>query len=231
MRIDKAGGSTLRKPGNSEKVEMKRIALIGFLAIVILISGCVKPETQQIKIPDNLTEEQKLIVKIALTNSTVKEMLKGKEVKIDSVSMVSGSTTENGKEISFNLPGAQIYIGNENWTSVIEIIPLVDLKEKRVVRILKGPFIKSILPAPLSEDDNNKAIKIALADSQVKEKIAGRVYEIVNVMDFENRFTEKRVGTTQVLIHVNGTGRAYSVTLNLTENKVIEVGEQEWIES
>ena len=145
---------------------MKKTMLIGFLAIAVLISGCVGPKTEiqpsakalptatpqvssevyqtpnNVTIPDNLTEEQKLIVKIALSNSTVKEMLKGKEVKISSVgSIVSGSTTENGKEISFNLPSVQIYIGSENWTSAIEIIPLVDLKEKRVVRILKGPYV------------------------------------------------------------------------------------------
>ncbi len=157
-------------------------------------------------------------------------MLKGRQVKIDSVGfIVSGSTTENGKEISFNLPGAQIYIGNENWTSVMEIIPLVDLKEKRVVRILSSSFIKPILPAPLSEDDKAKAIKIALADPQVKEKIAGKVYEIIEVTDYENRFTEKRV-ETDVLIHVNGTGKAYSVAVNLTGNRVTEIGEQSWIE-
>jgi len=67
-----------------------------------------------VKIPDNLTEDQ---------------------VKIGSVSMVGGSATENGKEISSNLPGVQIYIGNKDWTSIMEITPLVDLKEKRVVRI------------------------------------------------------------------------------------------------
>lgn len=214
--------------------KMKGTALIGFLAIAVLISGCVVPktETQQVKIPDNLTEEQKLIVNIVLGNNTVKEMLKGKEIKIDSIgSTVSGSSTENGKEISWNLLAVQIYIGNENWTSVMEIIPLVDLKEKRVVRILKNPYIKPILPALLSEDDRAKAIKIALADPQVKEKIAGKAYEIIEVTDYENRFTEKRVGQTEVLIHVNGTEKAYSVAVNLTGNKVLEIREQNWIES
>ena len=47
--------------------------------------------------------------------------------------------------------------------------------------------------------------------------------------DFENRMTGKRVGPTQVLIHINGTETAYSVTVNLTENMVTEVGEQIWL--
>lgn len=157
-------------------------------------------------------------------------MLKGKEVKIISVSMVSGGDMENGKEISWNLPGVQIYIGNHDWTSIMEIIPLVDLKEKRVVRILKGQFIKSTLPMNLSEDDRNKAIEIALTDSQVKEKIGGRDYEVAMVVDYENRMTGKRMGPMQVVIQVNGTGKAYPVTVNLTENKVIEVGEWIWLE-
>lgn len=178
----------------------------------------------------NLTGDQTLAVNIAMDNKTVQEMLRGKEVKIGSVSMVSGSATENGKEISWDLPGVQIYIGNKDWTSIMEIIPLVDLKKKRVVRILKNSFIKPALPMNLSEDDRNKAIKIALSDPQVKEKIGGRDYEIIEAVDYENWMTGKRVGPMQVLIHVNGTGKAYPVTVNLIENKVIEVGEYAWQE-
>jgi hypothetical protein len=187
-------------------------------------------EIPGVKVPDNLTEEQMLAVNIAMDNKTVQEMLRGKEVKIGSVSMVGGSATENGKEISWDLPGVQIYIGNKDWTNIVEIILLVDLKEKMVVRILKGPFINPTMPLNLSEDDRNKAIKIALADPQVKEKIGGRDYEIVEVVDYENRMTVRRVGPMQVLIHVNGTGKVYPVTINLTENKVIEVGEYAWQE-
>ena len=188
-------------------------------------------ESPAVKIPDHLTEEEKLIVQIALKNRTVQEMLRGKEIKISSVSMISGGETdEYGKESSYDLPGVQIYIGNKDWTSIIEIIPLVDLKERKAVRILKNTFIKPTLPVALTEDEKSNALKIALDDPQAKEKIAGRDYEIIDVMDFENWITGKRVGPTQVLIHVNETGIAYSVTVNLTENKVIKVGEQIWLE-
>nr|QNO43253.1 hypothetical protein CPEMFCDE_00013 [Methanosarcinales archaeon ANME-2c ERB4] len=145
--------------------------------------------------------------------------------------MVSGGETdEYGKESSYDLPGVQIYIGNKDWTSIIEIIPLVDLKERKVVRILKNTFIKPTLPVALTENEKSDALKIALDDPQVKEKIVGRDYEIITVMDFENWVTGKRVGPTQVLIYMNETGIAYSVTVNLTENKVIKVGEQIWLE-
>nr|QNO45756.1 Tol-Pal system protein TolB [Methanosarcinales archaeon ANME-2c ERB4] len=188
-------------------------------------------ESLAIKIPDQLTEEEKLIVQIALKNRTVQEMLRGKEIKISSVNMVSGGETdEYGKESSYDLPGVQIYIGNKDWTSIIEIIPLVDLKERKVVRILKNTFIKPTLPVALTENEKSDALKIALDDPQVKEKIVGRDYEIITVMDFENWVTGKRVGPTQVLIYMNETGIAYSVTVNLTENKVIKVGEQIWLE-
>jgi len=188
-------------------------------------------ESLAIEIPDRLTGEEKLIVQIALENETVQEMLRGKEIKISSVSRVSGGETdEYGKESSYDLPGVQIYIGNKDWTSIIEIIPLVDLKERKVVRILKNTFIKPALPAGLTENEESNAIRIALDDPQVKEKIAGRDHEIITVTDYENWMTGKRVGPVQVLIHVNGTGTAYSVTVNLTENKVTEVGEQIWLE-
>jgi len=49
-------------------------------------------------------------------------------------------------------------------------------------------------------------------------------------VDYENWMTEKRVGPMQVLIHVNRTGKVYPVTINLTEYKVIEVGEYAWQE-
>ncbi|MFZ3385381.1 MAG: hypothetical protein WA144_15790, partial [Candidatus Methanoperedens sp.] len=107
-------------------------------------------EIPGLKVPDNLTEEQMLAINIAMDNKTVQEMLKGKEVKIGSVRMVSGSSTENGKEISWYLPGVQMYIGNKDWTSIMEITPLVDLKKKRVVHILKNSFVKPALPMNLS---------------------------------------------------------------------------------
>jgi len=146
------------------------IALLASVAIVIILilslftvttktTSSIGPYPSRIpdnliipgwKVPDNLTEEQMLAVHIAMDNKTVQEMLRGKEVKIGSVSMVGGSATENGKEISWDLPGVQIYIGNKDWTSIVEIIPLVDLKEKRVVRILKNSYIKPALPMNLS---------------------------------------------------------------------------------
>ena len=188
-------------------------------------------ESLAIEIPDRLTGEERLIAQIALKNRTVQEMLRGQEIKIGSVSMVSGGETdEYGKESSYDLPGVQIYIGDKDWTSIIEIIPLVDLKERKVACILKNTFIKPTLPVALTENEKSNALKIALDDPQVKEKIAGRDYEIITVTDYENRMTCKRVGPTQVLIHVNETGVAYSITVNVTENRVTKVGEQIWSE-
>ncbi|MHC1599973.1 MAG: TolB family protein [Candidatus Methanospirareceae archaeon] len=188
-------------------------------------------ESLAIGIPDRLTGEERSIVQIALKNRTVQEMMKGKEINISSVSRISGGEPdEYGKESSYDFPGVQMYIGNKDWTGIIEIIPLVDLKERKVVRILKNTFIKPALPADLTENEESNAIRIALDNPQVKEKIADRDYEIITVMDFENWMTGKRVGPTQVLIHVNGTGMAYSITVNATENEVTEVAEPIWLE-
>ncbi|MEA3283223.1 MAG: hypothetical protein U9Q68_11865 [Euryarchaeota archaeon] len=188
-------------------------------------------ESLAIEIPDRITGEERSLVQIALKNMTVQEMMRGKEINIGAVSRISGGETdEYGKASSYDLPGVQIYIGSKDWASIIEITPLVDLNEGKVVRILENTCIKPAHPVGLTENEESNAIRIALDDLQVKEKIAGREHEIVLVTAFENLMTGKRVGPTQVLIHVNGTNTAYSVTVNLTENKVTEVGEQIWLE-
>jgi len=72
------------------------------------------------KIPDRLTEEEKLIVQIALENRTVQEMMRGKEIDISSVSRISGGETdEYGKVSSCDLPGVQIFIGTKDGASII----------------------------------------------------------------------------------------------------------------
>ncbi len=226
----------------------KHIRMMVFVIVFVAVVGCISKEIENgreienISIPENnissdninvsnniipnrFTEEEKLITKIALDNQTVKEMIKGKQIQISSVSIVgSGDTDESGNSISGNLPGVQIYIGDKEWTSVIEIIPLVNIEGKNVVRILKYNDIPAIFPVGLSDEDKEKAIKIALSDKQIKEKMQGRNYEILEVVEYENRFTGK-IGHTQVLVHIKGTGKVYYVNINLMENKVIDTGE------
>ncbi len=218
------------------------VLVIVFLAMI----GCISKEEikndrkfentsnfmslDDINISDNIilakfTEEEKLIIKIALDNQTIKEIIKRKNIKISSISTVNaGATNESGKSISWNLPGLQIYIGDKEWTSVMEIIPLINIKEKKVVHILKNNNIPAIFLVGLSEEDKEKVIKIALSNEQIKGNIQGRTYQILEVVDYENKFTGKR-GPTQVLIHIKGTGKVYYVNINLMENKVIDTGE------
>ncbi len=175
---------------------------------------------------NNLTEQQKSIIKIALSDKEVKNIINGKEFKIDSISVVSGgSTDEYGKSISWNLPGVKIYVGNEDWSSITEIIPLVDLEKKEVVSILKS-YIKPTFFFNLSKDERDKAIQIVLSDPQIREKIDGKKYEIIDSVYYENWVIGKRVEPTQVFLHINDTGN-YIVSVNLTENKVIRITESD----
>lgn len=125
------------------------------IILTVLVSGCIETKTEIPKISPqvpnltdeylktiiqkslNLTDEQKTIIGIALSNQTVKDMVKEKEIKITSVNTVSYSNDDEG----YILPGVQMYISSDNWTSARMITPLVDLKEKRVVNILSGPFV------------------------------------------------------------------------------------------
>ncbi len=74
--------------------------------------------------------------------------------------------------------------------------------------------ISAIFPVGLSDEDKEKAIKIALSDEQIKEKMQGKTYQILEVVDYQNKFTGKR-GPTQVLIHIKGTGKVYYVNTPL----------------
>ncbi|HJH26461.1 MAG TPA: hypothetical protein C5S37_06720, partial [Methanophagales archaeon] len=174
-----------------------------------------------------LTEEEKEeVVKIALNDTKVKEMLKGKEYKVSEAAMISVVKGEKMKIISSRtFPGVQIYIGEDEWMKITDIRVLVDLEKKKVIDILVAPPTRPAIPREVTEEDKEEAIKIALGNESVREKIEGFEYEIVDVRSSKKRMTGEKLETYFVKIGIKGTTVAYTVRVNSTEGKVIGIGQ------
>ena len=123
-----------------------------------------------------------------------------------------------------------MYVGKDNWMSVGQIHVLVDLDNKNVIDILEHP-IKPLMPLDATGEEREEAIRIALANESVKEKIGGLEYGIVNVVTYEKWMTREKLDKYDVYFHINGTEIKYIARVNLTEgesnwNKRINVGRQ-----
>lgn len=162
-------------------------------------------------------EEREQIIEIALNDTRVKEMLKGKEYKI------SGVHSEWGKEVSCAYPTVTIYVGEDNWTEIKAIYPLVDLDKKKVTRIREYRWVKSIIPEGATGKEREEAIDIALNNESVKEKLEEFRYRVVGVYAFKKWITGEKLDTDAVYIHVNGTTVCYDVKVNLTEKRVTDI--------
>ncbi len=92
------------------------------------------------------------------------------------------------------------------------------LREVLPMRERRKKYLKNVAGIDIAFEEN-------ISENEVFNNIA-----INNSFNYENWMTGNRVGHMQVVIHVNGTGKAYPVTVNLTKNKVIEVGEYAWQE-
>ena len=157
-----------------------------------------------------LTKGEKAeVIKIAFDDTRVKEMLKGKEYKIEGEPFVmSGVSSEKGKKVLWAYPTVKIYIGEDDWMRIKAIYPLVDLDKKKVTQI-RGYPLKPIMPREVTKEEKKKAIKIAFNNASVKELIEGLEYEAGNVLAFEKWMTGEKLDTDDVYIHIKGTPICY----------------------
>ncbi|HDS45127.1 MAG TPA: hypothetical protein ENN68_03385 [Methanomicrobia archaeon] len=203
---------------------MRKLMAIAYLVIGCLLVGIVIASFFQGKSnqqPGNwsarkLTEEERAeVIKIALDDTKVKEMLKGKEYKISGAGM--------WLEENRTGPVVMIYAGEDNWTKITMIDVLVDLDKKNVVDIVERPIEPVILKGAIERRE--EAIGIALDSEIVKEKIEGLEYHIKEVYAFENLKTGEK--GMRVYIHINETNVCYGVNVNLTERRVTEIGQSD----
>lgn len=171
-----------------------------------------------------LTEEEKEeVIRIALNDKKVKEKLKGKEYKVSGTDMPR-LTIEKGEEKVLKAdPGVHIYTGEDDWMKITRIHAIVDLDNKKVIRIDEYRWLKPIMPKGVTEEERKKAIKIALSNESLKEKLDGLGYKISLVHAIEKWMTGEKL-YTDVYLHINGTTICYSVKIN-PEGKVTGISE------
>ena len=78
------------------------------------------------------------------------------------------------------------------------------------------PYVKPIIPRGVTVEEKEEAIRIALANESVKEKIEGLEYEVRDVIAFEKWMTGKKLDTDDVYIHINGTPICYNKDNRIT---------------
>jgi len=204
----------------------KRTAIIclctgGCLLVGIVIGAMFQGKTY--RQPDSareLTEaEKEEAIKIALSNASVKDILKGKEYKVGEVRMGKVGSFEKGWKES---PSVRIYIDERRYFYAV-----VDLENKKVITMYGPPF-RETMPREVTEEEREEAIKIALSNKSVREKIGGLDYEIVDVRGLKRWVSGEKLETYFVGIGIKGTTIAYNIKVNLTEGKVTYISQSHY---
>jgi len=148
----------------------------------------------------------------------VKEILEDKEYKLGAPFVM---TLRTGEGVSLAYPTVEISIPKETDARLI-LYPLVDLEKREVIQINYRYSIPPITTEEMRGEEREEAIKIALGNESVKEKIEGLRYEIVRTYTVKNLMTGKKYAN-RVRIHLNGTTICYDVSVNLTKKEVIGI--------
>ena len=205
---------------------------VGIVVSLMIRGGIHGENNEQPKYSpgQELTEAEKAeVLRIAFNDTRVKKMLSdGAEYKmIGEPDVMSGTSAKEGKKVTWAYPAVHMYVGKDNWMSVGQIHVLVDLDNKNVIDILEYG-LKPLMPLVATGEEREEAIRIALNDTGVKEKIEGLEYGIVNVVTFEKWMTKEKLEKYNVYLHINGTIIKYIATVNLTEGRVTGISESTW---
>jgi len=171
--------------------------MIWFLKIFLFIFKSIIPEG----VPEKEREEA---IDIALNNESVKEKLEGFRYRV--VGVYAFKKWITGEKLDTDA----VYI-HVNGTTVCYDVK-VNLTEKRVTDI---SIVLACGRDEVGEKKTEEAVKIALNDSRVKEKIKGRVYEVTTKGELiENRFV------VDVKIDIKEPPERYVATVDTEEWKV-----------
>lgn len=183
----------------------------GCILVGVVIAGVfqMKPNLQprNYSIRELNEEEKEEAIKIALDDTSVKEKFEGLEYRIAGVLAFENLTTREKLE-----PQVLMYI---NGTAICYAAK-VNLSEKRVTEISESNCGDEV-----GREKSAKAIKIALNDSRVKEKMKGRDYAATA----RQKLIEKRL-LVDVYIEMEEPPMTYIATVDPEEGKVIEIGEK-----
>lgn len=195
--------------------------LVGALLIANIFQRNANQQWKSVEEPNWKDKSEAL--KIAFEDTRVKGMIKGNEYGIPYVNLTS--------EEQMPYPMVVMWVIQEGeWANKVEII--VDLNEKKVLNIREKSHFKQLPPRGVAGEEREQAIKIALDNKFVKEKIDGLVYEIpwVDEIREESEIKKERPGERLAMVNIGivGANLVYIVTVSLTEGKVIRITETYW---
>lgn len=208
-------------------------AIIGCIFVGAVIAGIFhRGSNQQASSAKELTDREKSkAIEIAFKDGRIQEMLNGKEYSISYVNTTTSEQSIEGKGVLNTYPVVEIYIGGSEWVTKVEVI--VDLDKGEIIDMPVNPHFKPMPARGVTEEERVEAIEIALNHEIVKEKIAGLPYEIpwVNEIKEGSIISEGRPPgerLVSVTIGIVGTMISYSVSVSLTEGRVVYLTEDAW---
>lgn len=138
-------------------------------------------------------------LKIAFEDARVKGIIKGNEYGISYVNLTSEEQMPYSMVVMWVLQEGE-------WANKVEII--VDLNEKKVLNIREKSHFKQLPPRGVVGEEREQAIKIALDNKFVKEKIDGLVYEIpwVDEIREESEIKKERPGERLAMVNIGIVG-------------------------
>ena len=157
---------------------MQKTKLLLFLILILIIlTSCTTNTSQTLKktppeaeeIPAKIETPKRLdlghlsdseIIELFLKNSGLKEKYEGWNFSI------RGKTLASGKLF------VDLYAYRGDWEQVNHLSFALDASGN-VSELNVYPYVKTSMPEPLSKEELQKALKLALNDSEVKKKLAG----------------------------------------------------------
>ena len=139
-----------------KKIAVMCLCFLGGCILVGMVVGIIfqgKLNRQPDSEGELTKEEKEEAIKIALSNASIKDILKGKEYKVGEVRMGKVGSFEKGWKES---PSVRIYIDERRYFYAV-----VDLENKKVITMYGPPF-REIMPREVTEEEREEAIKIAL---------------------------------------------------------------------
>ena len=207
-----------------KKIAVMCLCFLGGCILVGMVVGIIFQGklNRQLDSEGELTKEEKEeAIKIALSNASVKDILKGKEYKVGEVVISRVGSFE--ERVWQKYPTVKIYLEGKDRIEVI-----VDLESKKVISVVSVPPYREIMPREVTEEEREEAIKIALSNKSVREKIGGLDYEIVDVRGLKRWVSGEKLETYFVGIGIKGTTIAYNIKVNLTEGKVTYISQSHY---
>jgi hypothetical protein len=213
------GGINIMKRGLVSRPPAWKPALVGVLVAVLIAGFALVVPSHIGQSPEVLAEE------IAQNDPQVRELLP--EGTIVRVTKIVKPVEKNVFHVVFLIPGETIWEEGEGKAVMIDT--LVNVREKKVVG-LRAFKVEAANIIPLTEEEKEKAIEIAEADTEVQEILASgaeirRVIPLPFFQPADEMLMVNLVGVVLTAAPSDSQAKTerWVVEIDLSEGKVIDI--------